>query len=236
MIVDDGPLITWIEQVKVSVALHRLRSGDGPTMLILHGLGERAPRQVPAYLEPWPGPVHALDFTGHGASDIPSGGGYSPEALAGDVDAALSRLGPSTLFGRGLGAYVALLVAGARAELVRGAILADGPGLAGGGPAPGSPTVVVPAHAAPGPPDPFALAELSRDLRPPEYALAFVTRLAQRSNLPQPIIVTAVARPPWLAAVVSDPAVVELRLAEAAPWLATLIGPPSGSSGRSVSR
>ena len=51
----------------------------------------------------------------------------------GDVDAALAHLGPSTVLGRGLGAYIALLIAGARPDLVRGAVLADGPGLVGGG-------------------------------------------------------------------------------------------------------
>ena len=61
-----------------------------------------------------------------------------------DADAALARLGRATLLGRGLGAYVALLLAGARPKPVRGAILCDGPGLAGGGSRPGSPTVIVP--------------------------------------------------------------------------------------------
>ena len=50
-----------------------------------------------------------------------------------DVDAALAALEPQTLYGEGLGAYIALLTAGARPDRVRGAILADGPGLAGGG-------------------------------------------------------------------------------------------------------
>ena len=51
----------------------------------------------------------------------------------GDADAALAELGEVTLLGRGLGAWIALLAAGARPREVRGAILADGPGLAGGG-------------------------------------------------------------------------------------------------------
>ena len=54
----------------------------------------------------------------------------------GDVDIAIAHLGAVTIYGRGLGAYVGLLAAGGRAEEVRGAILADGPGLAGGGPSP----------------------------------------------------------------------------------------------------
>ena len=51
----------------------------------------------------------------------------------GDADVALAHLGAATVLGRGLGAYVALLIAGARPHLVRGAVLCDGPGLAGGG-------------------------------------------------------------------------------------------------------
>ena len=48
-------------------------------------------------------PVWALDFTGHGASSMPVGGGYFCELLMADVDAALAHLGPTTLYGRGLG-------------------------------------------------------------------------------------------------------------------------------------
>ncbi len=40
-----------------------------------------------------PGPIFALDFTGHGASTVPSGGGYTAEMLMADVDAALAELG-----------------------------------------------------------------------------------------------------------------------------------------------
>ena len=65
--------------------------------------------------------------------DVAAGGGYFCEALMADVDAAIAHLGQVTIFGRGLGAYVGLLAAGGRAEEVRGVILADGPGLAGGG-------------------------------------------------------------------------------------------------------
>ena len=59
-----------------------------------------------------------------------------------DVDVALAELGPSTVVGRGLGAYIALLIAGARPQLVRGAVLCDGPGLFGGGVGPTSATVL----------------------------------------------------------------------------------------------
>ena len=133
--------VTMLRHGKVELALHHLRdatAAGGRPLLILHGLGEAAPRSAPRWADRWPGPVAALDFTGHGASTIPRGGGYTAELLLGDADAALNSLtdGDSnrtiTVVGRGLGAYVALQIAGARAAQVPGAILVDGPGLAGG--------------------------------------------------------------------------------------------------------
>ena len=202
---------------KVTLALHRVVEADGPSLLLLHGLGEHAPDTVPQWAARWPGPVHALDFTGHGRSTVPGGGGYPAEALMGDADAALAHLGPCTVVGRGLGAYVALLIAGARPHLVRGAVLADGPGLAGGGPAPGSPNVVQLRPDLDGPPDPWALAELSRDLRPPDYAVSFAWQAASLSELAVPITISVAAliRPEWLAAVAATPAVQERSLEEA---------------------
>ena len=97
------------------------------------------PTTVPAHLAAWPGPVWGLDLSGHGASSVAAGGGYFCEVLMGDVDAAIAHLELVTIYGRGLGAYIGLLAAGGRAEQVQGTILADGPGLAGGGPSPGSP-------------------------------------------------------------------------------------------------
>ena len=130
---------------KVRLALHHLRDGaDGGgvrPLLHVHGLGERSPDVVPEVLASWPGQVWALDLTGHGDSSIPAGGGYSCEVLMGDADSAVAHLGPVTVYGRGLGGYVALLIAGARPELVRGAVIDDGPGLTGGGVEPGTPFV-----------------------------------------------------------------------------------------------
>lgn len=208
---------------RITLALHRLKEGEGRPLLHLHGLGLRSPGSVPGDLESWPGPVYALDFTGHGESSMPEGGGYTPEVLIGDVDAAIQTLGqdappsaPSngvTIVGRGLGAYVALLVAGARPDAVRGAILCDGPGIAGGGPAPGTPQVVRIDPEAPAPPDPWALAELSRDVRPPDYAVDFA-RLAQ-ANAHDPFAVVARARPEWLAAVAEEVGAAATSITEA---------------------
>lgn len=199
---------------RIDLALHRLRgpapggggAADRP-LLHLHGLGERSPESVPAHLAPWPGPVWALDFTGHGASTVPRGGGYYAELLMADADAALAHLGPATVYGRGLGAYVALLIAGARPDLVRGAVLDDGPGLAGGGVEPTTPFVLPVPLEASGPPDPYALLELSHDVRPPDYATTYARQAAMLSDLETPLAVVAVVRPPWLAAVAAEPGV-----------------------------
>ncbi len=199
---------------KVSLALHHLREGDGRALLLLHGLGEHAPAVEPAWCTDWVGPVAALDFTGHGESTIPRGGGYSAEMLLADADAALASLGAVTVVGRGLGAYTALQLAGARAGLVRGAVLADGPGLAGGavGPTSSSFLSLEPRST---PPDPYALFELSRDLRPPDYATLFVRMAMEHSGLDEPITVAAIVRPPWLAAVADEVGVAQASVREA---------------------
>ena len=212
-----------LPHVHVELALHALRPATGPALLLLHGLGERSPDAVPEEAQAWPGPVHALDFTGHGQSSIPDGGGYTAEVLMGDADAALGHLGQATLLGRGLGAYVALLLAGARPKKVRGAVLCDGLGLAGGGREPGSLSVVFPNPTATGPPDPFALAELARDVRPPDYATAFVRQAAQLSGLDEPITVACADRPEWLEAVVDEPGVTEAPAAAALAGYAKLV-------------
>ena len=173
---------------KIDLALHCLRSGSGfgRPLLHLHGLGEASPATVPPSLVSWPGPVWALDFTGHGGSTIPVGGGYFCEVLMGDVDAALAHLGAVTVYGRGIGGYVGLLIAGARADDVRGVIIDDGPGLVGGGTEPGTPFVLAEPLSVTGTPDPYALLDLHHDVRPP-----------------------------WLAAVTLEPGVRELPLADA---------------------
>ncbi|MGH9288559.1 MAG: alpha/beta fold hydrolase [Acidimicrobiales bacterium] len=198
-----------VRHSRIELALHRLRDGEGRPLLHLHGLGERSPGAVPDHLVDWPGPVWALDFTGHGASSVPVGGGYFCELLMADVDAALAHLGPTTLYGRGLGAYVALLTAGARPELVRGAILDDGPGLRGGGTEPTTPYVLPEPLETPGPPDPYALFELSHDVRPADYATTYARQAATLSGLDVALAVCARVRPPWLAAVAAEPGVRE---------------------------
>jgi pimeloyl-ACP methyl ester carboxylesterase len=187
---------------RVTLALHHLRAGEGRALLLLHGLGESAPAELPAWVDGWRGPVAALDFTGHGRSTIPVGGGYTAEVLLADADTALAELGQ------------ALQLAGSRPADVIGAILADGPGLAGGATFATSQSFFV-LPPTDGPPDPYALAEMSRDLRPPDYTAAFVRLALAGSPLDEPISVAAVFRPPWLEAVAAEPGVSVTTIPEA---------------------
>jgi pimeloyl-ACP methyl ester carboxylesterase len=221
----DGGTV-WLQHNLVRLALHRLRDAQSDVevqpLLLLHGLGEHSPTSPPPFADGWPGAVWALDFTGHGGSTVPHGGGYTAEVLMGDADLALAHLGPSTVLGRGLGAYVALLIAGARPQLVRGAVLSDGPGLAGGPVGPGSTTIItLPADGMGRAPDPFALAELARDVRPTDYATAFARQATQLSDLAEPITVAAKWRPPWLEAVAAEIGVADTTVDQA---LATYAG------------
>jgi pimeloyl-ACP methyl ester carboxylesterase len=190
----------WVRHLRINLALHELQAGDEHPLLLLHGLGERTPSKVPSYVSGWPGAVWGLDFTGHGDSDVPSGGGYTCEVLMGDADAALRELGPSTVLGRGLGAYVALLIAGARPQMVRGAT---------------STMLIGVDEASIVPPDPFVLFELSRDVRPADYAATFARQVLTLAELATPLTVCARWRPPWLEAVASEPGVVESSIEDA---------------------
>ena len=211
--------ITTLRHNKIELALHGLQAGEGVPLLMLHGLGESSMPPTDPWSS-WQGPVLGLDFTGHGQSTVPKGGGYSAELLMSDVDVALAELGPVALHGRGLGAYVGLLIAGARPDLVMGIVLDDGPGLAGGGDGPGSSSWFQPADKGGVAPDPFALHELARDIRPPDYVTSFVHLLMAGSALDSPVIVTARTRPPWLAAVAREPGVVTATTGEAFAMLA----------------
>ena len=198
--------ITRLPHNQVSLALHRLRDGDGRPLLLLHGLGESSAPNFSAPLPDWPGPVVGLDFTGHGLSTVPAGGGYTTEILLADADAAVEHLGAITVLGRGLGGYVALLLAGARPDMVVGSIIDDGPGLSGGPIEPTS-TAVLSIGGDGSAPDPYALLELGRDLRPADYALDFARLATEASPIDEPITVVAEFRPPWLTAVAAAPGV-----------------------------
>jgi pimeloyl-ACP methyl ester carboxylesterase len=197
----------FLQHNRITLALHHIRDGVGRPLLLLHGLGENAHAMSALQLQ-WKGPVWALDFTGHGESTLPHGGGYSAEILMADVDIALRHLGEATIVGRGLGAYVAFLIAGARPHLVKGVVIADGPGLSGGAIHATSSSEITSAGIRSGTtPDPWALIELSRDARPPNYAVTFTRLAVTASFIDEPIAVTTRVTPPWIEAIRAEPGV-----------------------------
>ncbi len=166
------------------LVLHTLQEKSGDALLLLHALWG-SNRDWSTDASPWPGPVFALDFSGHGESQWVKGGGYYPELFAADADAALSEIGACHLLGAGIGAYVALLLAGARPDDVRGAVLTAGRGLAGQGPVPdfddmvrrsdGALEAFAAPRDAPTATDPM-VAMVETDVRPLDYACAFGRR------------------------------------------------------------
>lgn len=178
----------------VPLALHERRAGAGEPLLLLHALGGSS-ADWGVETDAWPGPVFALDFAGHGESAWRPGGAYTPELFAADADAALGIVGAGAVAGAGLGAYVALLLAGTRPALVSAALLLPGRGLDGGGPRPTGRVFAGFAPDATTHNDPM-VTTCEIDVRPPDYARAFgdATRalvLAEDDG----------ARPPWWAAV-----------------------------------
>ena len=201
---------------RVSLWLEPLRAAAGPSLLLLHELGGSAADFGAAAELDWPGSIHALDFSGHGRSGRLVGGAYTPEQLTADADAALAHLGNAHLLGVGLGAYVALLLAGARAQRVPGVALLYGGGIAGGGVAydftrpPEAPPrqSVDTSHELQSRPhaDPVALFCLRTDPRPDDYAPRFAA--AARRVL---LVDSGDAMPPWWQAVARVDGVCTLR-------------------------
>ncbi len=183
---------------ELTLALHELRAGSGTPLLLLHQLGGSS-AEWGAPPEGWPGPIFALDFAGHGQSERRAGGAYVPELLAADADAALELVGPCRIAGAGIGAYIALLLAGARPERVPAALLLPGRGLDGGGALPDpvrGRTFIATVDARPeGGTDPMVWT-CDSDPRPPDYALAFAST-ARRLLLAE----DGGLRPPWWEAI-----------------------------------
>jgi len=195
---------------RVALELHELSRRPGPPLLLLHALFGSSDDwgEAPAM---WPGTVYALDLSGHGRSDRVVGGGYYPETLAADADVALQHVGRAAVAGAGLGAYLALLLAGGRADRVPAALLLPGAGLDGGGPLPdfdtefpdlGRPTPDEPAqHRA----DPLVRV-LNVFVRPVDYVEPFA-RAARRVVLME----DGGVRPPWWEAVRTSPTAEAVR-------------------------
>jgi len=101
------------------------------------------------------------------------------------------------------------LLSGARPTLVRGAVLLDGPGLAGGSIHATSNTEINDIGERAGTaPDPWALIELSRDARPPTYTTTFARLAANGSGIDEPIAVACKVTPPWVEAIAAEPGVI----------------------------
>ena len=115
---------------RVELTLHELTAVKGEPLLLLHALGGQTDDWPAEAITAWPGPVYGLDFAGHGQSAA-STGGYYPELYAAEADLVLEHLGDqAALAGAGVGAYVALLLAGASEKscVVRCAALFSVPG------------------------------------------------------------------------------------------------------------
>jgi pimeloyl-ACP methyl ester carboxylesterase len=186
-----------LEHGRVQLALRERRSAPGPVLLAVHALGGSGADWGGA-LDAWPGSAYALDLTGHGESAPLRGDGYYPELLAGDVDVAADAVGATHLVGRGLGAYLALLVAGSRPGAIRAALLLPGRGLEGSSVAVFTDVAARfepfrQAHelAQNGGPDSF-LRILETDMRPADYVRTFGARAKQVL-----LAEDGTPRPPW---------------------------------------
>ena len=193
-----------LRHARTELELHELSHRDGPALLLLHALGGSSAdwSELPAA---WPGSVFALDFCGHGRSARVQGGVYLPEFLVGDADVALAAIGPAALAGAGLGAYIALLLAGGRPDHVRAALLLAGRGLSGSAhPDFDRPmmSMLSPAAHPPLPPDcdPLVCA-LEADVRPADYVVRYA-HAARRLLLHE----DGTPRAPWWDAVRTTPA------------------------------
>jgi len=188
---------------RVELALHRRKDGEGVPLLLLHALWESSAAWG-AEPDAWPGPVFALDFSGHGESGWVRGGSYHIERFLSDADLALRHMERAALLGSGLGAWYAVILAGTRAERVPGCLLAPGPGLPGGfaveDPLDTTPICPTPeevaAFARSGRAcDPYCLS-MERDPRPPWFVRPFAE--AARRVL---LLEDGAPRPPWWEAV-----------------------------------
>jgi len=114
------------------VALHYLARGEGPVVVLVHGMASDARAWEPALAQLADAGLRAiaLDRRGYGDSGAPEPyAATTVQEQAEDVAALLSGLGavPALLVGEGFGALVVLELLVRRPDLVRGAVLADPP-------------------------------------------------------------------------------------------------------------
>ena len=114
------------------VALHYLARGEGPVVVLVHGMASDARAWKPALAQLADAGLRAiaLDRRGYGDSGAPEPyAATTVQEQAEDVAALLGALGaaPALLAGEGFGALVVLELLVRRPELVRGAVLADPP-------------------------------------------------------------------------------------------------------------
>ena len=114
------------------VALHYLARGEGPVVVIVHGMASDARAWEPALAQLADAGLRAiaLDRRGYGDSGAPEPyAATTVQEQAEDVTALLRALGaaPALLAGEGFGALVVLELLVRRPGLVRAAVLADPP-------------------------------------------------------------------------------------------------------------
>ena len=114
------------------VQLNTIRSGSGPAIVFLHGLGMSAYTwdAVTARLSDRFTTV-AVDLPGHGDSPCPDDpAAFTRDAALNDIDDVLATLdGPAVIVGHSLGGYLALAHAATRPDVTRGVVVLNtGPG------------------------------------------------------------------------------------------------------------
>jgi pimeloyl-ACP methyl ester carboxylesterase len=117
------------------VALHYTERGDGPALLVVHGMASDAAAWAPALDELAAAGLRviAYDRRGYGSSGAPQPyAATTVQEQSEDAAALLERLGaaPAILVGDGFGALVVLELLVRRPQFARAAVLADPPLLA----------------------------------------------------------------------------------------------------------
>ncbi len=113
------------------VKIHYYRTGDEkPPVVLLHGFTDNGLcwNRLALILEP-DYDLIMVDARGHGISEAPESGDYSPSQQAKDVEMVIRslQLDRPVLIGHSMGAQTAAMAAGMFPELIRGVVLEDPP-------------------------------------------------------------------------------------------------------------